>query len=111
MVLIVFLITGSGIGQAVAIAFARAGCQNLVLADLSTAGMQKTNQYVQEYSPATQTLLLEVDVASQTSVNDMIAATVNAFGAVNYGEQMVYVHSSYRQHQAATTLVRPISCR
>lgn len=71
---------GSGIGRALARRFAREGCK-VVLADIAPDPLADARRQI-EGAGAT-TLAVEVDVASQDSVDALAAATLSRFGRVD----------------------------
>lgn len=71
---------GSGIGQALAIALAKQGC-NLALSDISEAGLAKTVELLTSYSVKVTTQ--KVDVAKRDEVATWAKAVVDEHGQVN----------------------------
>ncbi|WP_445535194.1 SDR family NAD(P)-dependent oxidoreductase [Acinetobacter sp. G18] len=71
---------GSGIGQALAIALAKQGCQ-LALSDISEAGLAKTVELLAPYSVKVTTQ--KVDVAKRDEVTTWAKAVVDEHGQVN----------------------------
>lgn len=80
----VALVTGgaSGIGRATAIAFARLGAA-VAVADADLRGGEETVRYIAEHFGA-EAIFIRVDVTDATSVKDMVHATVNRFGTLDY---------------------------
>ncbi|RFU24652.1 hypothetical protein B7463_g11685, partial [Scytalidium lignicola] len=76
--------TGSGIGQATAVAYAQAGCSNLSIADLNPEGLRKTTERVKECNPEVKVLEMIVDVSDPESVESMVRSTMNNFGGLQY---------------------------
>ncbi|KAI1081228.1 hypothetical protein F5B20DRAFT_79686 [Whalleya microplaca] len=82
------LVTGaaSGIGKETAFAFAEAGVRGVVFADVNQQGARDAAAESRscaknaDYRP----LALEVDIASQDSVQAMVDATVKEFGRIDY---------------------------
>ncbi|EMC93642.1 hypothetical protein BAUCODRAFT_37343 [Baudoinia panamericana UAMH 10762] len=98
----VALVTGaaSGIGQATAITFAKEGCQKIVIADRNTKGLDETASLIKQTADSTHVLMVEVDVASAQSVEDLIAKTVSAFGRIDYAVNAAGVLSNNeRSHE------------
>jgi len=81
-------VAGSGIGQATAIAYARAGCQSLTLVDMNAAGLQKTKELIKSSDETIMILDLLVDVSDETAVEDMVKKTVDTFGGVDHGKSL-----------------------
>jgi len=86
---------GSGIGQAIAIAFVREGCQKITIADMSVSGLEKTKQLIKSYDEKVQVLDMLVDVSDQTAVDDMVKKTVEAFGRLDYGKCLADISSTW----------------
>lgn len=76
------VITGaaSGIGRALAVKFADAGCQ-LMLADMDDAGLKETRALIEKRDVKIE--LHHCDVSSQDSVDTLADAAFAAFGAVH----------------------------
>ena len=83
--------TGSGIGQATAVAYVRAGCRKLALADISQSGLERTTQLIRPYDEKLQVLELPVDVSDQNAVEDMVKKTVETFGRLDYGKCLLAI--------------------
>jgi len=77
------IITGaaSGIGKATALIFAREGA-NVVCADLNEKGARATAEQIA--GSGAKALALSADVTSRAQVNDMVQATIDAFGGVDF---------------------------
>jgi len=71
---------GSGIGRASALEFARAGAR-VVVADIKIAGAHETVSQIQAGDG--QALAVQTDVASPDSVQQLVQATLKAFGQVH----------------------------
>jgi NAD(P)-dependent dehydrogenase (short-subunit alcohol dehydrogenase family) len=81
---------GSGIGRAVAIAFARAGAQ-VVVADVSPDRGQKTVHLIQETQG---TAIFQLcDVSKNGDVQTMVQATVKKFGCLDYACNNAGIHN------------------
>lgn len=78
--------TGSGIGRQLSLAYVRAGCQCITLADLSSEGVAKTEELIKGEFPHAKALCIQVDVTDEEAVNAMVAKAVQAFGTLEYGE-------------------------
>jgi len=77
---------GSGIGRQLSLAYARAGCQALSLADINIKGVLETIELIKSEVYNVKTLALEANTADVESVKKMVAQTVEAFGSLDYGE-------------------------
>lgn len=73
-----------GIGQEIAIAFAKNGCKKLFLADIGEPGLEKTKSLVQEISPDAKVILHKTDVSSDPSVQDMVNQCIQGFGRIDF---------------------------
>jgi 3-oxoacyl-[acyl-carrier protein] reductase len=70
---------GSGIGQAIALRFARAGA-NVAIADLNRDGAEATAEQVRKIGP--KALAKVTDVSNYDQVQELIAEAVKAFGKI-----------------------------
>jgi NAD(P)-dependent dehydrogenase (short-subunit alcohol dehydrogenase family) len=79
------VVTGAatGIGRALALAFAAAGARGVAVADLDGAGVERVAREVAEASPACQVLARQVDVARAEAVQALTDAATEAFGQVD----------------------------
>lgn len=71
---------GRGIGKAIALAFAREGA-NVVVADINPDEAEQTAREVRELGRGS--LAVKVDVRSKEDVDDLVAKTIERFGAVD----------------------------
>ncbi|KAI1210836.1 short chain dehydrogenase [Annulohypoxylon truncatum] len=82
------LVTGaaSGIGKETAFAFAEAGAQGVVFADLNDEGGKAVAEESQKYAKHTKfrALAIKVDIANAESVGRLVSSTVKEFGRVDY---------------------------
>jgi NAD(P)-dependent dehydrogenase (short-subunit alcohol dehydrogenase family) len=78
------MLTTLGIGQATAITFAKEGCKKIVLADRNEEGLQETQSFVTEESADCEVLIVQTDVSSAESVQNMVDEAVKTFGRVDY---------------------------
>jgi NAD(P)-dependent dehydrogenase (short-subunit alcohol dehydrogenase family) len=67
------------------LAYARAGCHGVVLADMSKEGLAETKRLVKSEFPDVKTLAIEVDVTDEEAVNKMVDEAVQAFETLEYG--------------------------
>jgi NAD(P)-dependent dehydrogenase (short-subunit alcohol dehydrogenase family) len=74
---------GSGIGRATALAFAREGCEGVLLADRDEPGNEETARLAREQSPDTDVLALRTDVTRADDVEAMVAAAVQRWGRLD----------------------------
>jgi NAD(P)-dependent dehydrogenase (short-subunit alcohol dehydrogenase family) len=79
-------VLGSGIGRELAIAFVRAGIQNIALADIDLEGVAETARLVEAAAPKTKVLQISVNVTDEAAVNAMVNKTVSSFGGLDCGE-------------------------
>lgn len=74
----------SGIGRATVLCFARDGCDQLILGDLSVEGLQETQKLVLEKYPSTQIEIQRLDVGDENSVEAIYKVAVSKFGRVDF---------------------------
>ncbi|KAJ5735901.1 uncharacterized protein N7483_001026 [Penicillium malachiteum] len=75
---------GSGIGAAVARAFATAGCERIAITDLNEKTLEQTKEAIAIAHPNTQLLAHLGNVADDQFAELFIAKVVKAFGRVDY---------------------------
>ncbi|TVY24863.1 putative oxidoreductase [Lachnellula hyalina] len=75
---------GSGIGQAIAIGFAKSGCKRLFLADINLGALEETQSLIQKDTPEAKTTLFKANVSEKQSVQDMIAKCVEVYGRLDF---------------------------
>ncbi|THZ56016.1 NAD(P)-binding protein [Aureobasidium pullulans] len=84
----VALVTGaaSGIGQAVAAAFAAEGCTRIAICDISLEGLNETAKQLNATKTAefVEIEIVKVDVSNSSAVHSMIAQIVARWGRVDY---------------------------
>ncbi|KAI1144239.1 NAD(P)-binding protein [Hypoxylon sp. FL0543] len=82
------LITGaaSGIGKETAFAFAEAGAEGIVFADLNEKGAQEAAEESKKYATNEKfrALAIQVDIVEEDSVQSMVDATIREFGRIDY---------------------------
>ncbi|MFW6084984.1 MAG: glucose 1-dehydrogenase [Gemmatimonadota bacterium] len=78
------LVTGaaSGIGRAVALAYAREGA-NVVVSDVDEEGGRETVRLVEEATPGAETLFVRADVTRPDDHEALVEATIDRFGALH----------------------------
>lgn len=77
---------GSGIGRQLSIAYARAGCQNITLADINPKGAMQTAKLIKAEFPDVGLLEVVVDVTDEASVYAMVAKAIEKFGSLECGK-------------------------
>ncbi|KAL2815737.1 NAD(P)-binding protein [Aspergillus granulosus] len=75
---------GSGIGRHLCIAYARAGCVAIALADINMDNVQETMSMIKAHGFSSQLLALHVNVTSIASVKNMVSGVIKAFGRIDY---------------------------
>ncbi|KAI0153203.1 NAD(P)-binding protein [Xylariaceae sp. FL1272] len=82
------LVTGaaSGLGRESAIAFAAAGAEGVLFADIDVQGAEKAAEESKQYAKSSKyrAEFVEVDVTSEESVNKMVAFAKEKFGRIDY---------------------------
>ncbi|KAK6067168.1 short-chain dehydrogenase reductase [Seiridium cupressi] len=82
------LVTGAagGIGRETALAFAEAGVEAIVFADINETGARDAAKASQKYAkhPQYRSLALKVDISDESSAQSMVDATVKEFGRIDY---------------------------
>lgn len=73
-----------GIGRGTAIELGNDICKNLFLADIDAPGLAETKRQVQAASPATRVETYIVDIADESSVQQMVDACVDLYGRMDY---------------------------
>ncbi len=109
-----------GIGRATAVAFARDGCLNIYLGDLSLAGLSETRDFIVSKYPRTNVIVSHVDISDETSVGKFYEGVVAAFGRIDFAANIAgYAHpanniiniSSQMYEASYNVNQRGVSCR
>ena len=112
----VALVTGSasGIGQGIAMAFAKDGCKKLALCDCNVDGMNETKDHVSKTANDCQVLCVPVDLCKENQVKEMVEAVVGRFGRVDYAvntagtqNNTTWLHYIYKQIQVSREIICP----
>ncbi|KAL4938364.1 hypothetical protein BDV06DRAFT_231905 [Aspergillus oleicola] len=79
------LITGAagGIGAAIALAFAQAGCNRIAITDISASGLDTIRQQILGNGPVN-VFLLAGDISSETFVDSFVNQAHDSFGRLDY---------------------------
>ncbi|KAJ5689183.1 hypothetical protein N7462_003575 [Penicillium macrosclerotiorum] len=75
---------GTGIGAAVARAFAVAGCEHIAITDLNECTLEHTRQVVANAHPRTQLLVYPGNVAHDGFAQSFVEKIVESFGRIDY---------------------------
>ncbi|XXH02349.1 hypothetical protein Hte_008722 [Hypoxylon texense] len=82
------LVTGAagGIGKETALAFAEAGAQGVVFADINENGVKEAAEESRKYATNKdfRPLAIRVDITDEASVQSMVDTTVSEFGRIDY---------------------------
>ena len=78
-------LTGTGIGKATALAFAKNGISALALADVNIPALDSTRHDIKTLFPHVQVETLQVNVADEAGVNSAVRKTVERFGSIEIG--------------------------
>ncbi|KIX96482.1 uncharacterized protein Z520_07748 [Fonsecaea multimorphosa CBS 102226] len=95
------VVTGaaSGIGRATAIAYARDGCSNLLLGDLSVAGLEETRKLILDSYKEVKVEISLLDVADEEVVEQFFSKGVQTFGRVDFAANVAgYAHKAAPIH-------------
>ncbi|KPM42582.1 hypothetical protein AK830_g4009 [Neonectria ditissima] len=75
---------GTGIGAAVAKAFARSGCARLAITDINETTLAQTRQAILQINADAQVLSLPGDISDEAFVSSMASAVAAAFSRLDY---------------------------
>ncbi|KAK4989164.1 hypothetical protein LTR66_007120 [Elasticomyces elasticus] len=101
----VALVTGaaSGIGRGIAIAFAREGCERIVIADHNEAGLEETSRLIKSKHSDTKILVKAVDVRQEERVAFLVQQAVQEFGRIDYAVNAAGIlGESGKSHEMST---------
>lgn len=73
-----------GIGQHIAIHFAKRGCSRLYLVDIAEAGLRETENLIGENSPHVNIKLHTADVSDESSVKAMVDDCIQTYGRLDF---------------------------
>jgi NAD(P)-dependent dehydrogenase (short-subunit alcohol dehydrogenase family) len=73
-----------GIGGAVALAFARAGCTRIAITDRNESTLSSTADRIRAAAPDTQVLAVPGDISDPDSVDHVVGSVAAKFGRVDY---------------------------
>jgi NAD(P)-dependent dehydrogenase (short-subunit alcohol dehydrogenase family) len=71
-------------GQACALAFAKAGCSQFALLDLNEAGLRTTEEQIKAINAKAEVLLLPVNITEESEVVRVVQAAGQRFGRLDY---------------------------
>lgn len=74
----------SGIGQQIAVYFAKRGCSKIFLVDISDSGLQETDKLVKSAASNVNTTLYKVDVSKDESVKAMVDKCIEVYGRLDF---------------------------
>lgn len=77
-------VLSSGIGAAVAKAFATAGCERIAITDLNPTSLEQTREAILAAHPHTRVLTQAGNIAEEQFVETFFDAVVSEFGRVDY---------------------------
>lgn len=82
----VALITGaaSGIGRATSLLFGAEGCKRIVVADINNQELEQTKALILQSHADADVLSVEVDLRSESAVENLIKQAVARFGRIDY---------------------------
>ncbi|KAJ5106936.1 oxidoreductase [Penicillium angulare] len=94
------LIRTTGIGRAIASAFAREGCMKIVIADLTESTLKEAHSEIEAKFPNVQVLSCVVDVSSPGDVQNLLDQAIEKFGRVDYAVNAAGIlGASKRSHE------------
>ncbi|KAL2356297.1 oxidoreductase [Cryomyces antarcticus] len=94
---------GTGIGAAIARAFAEAGCRRIAITDINAKQLNDTKAAILAQSPNAKVLVRPGDIASEAFVDSFIAAVVMEFGRLDYAVNCAGIMGN-NQSSTATSL-------
>lgn len=96
---------GTGIGAAVAKAFARAGCTRVAITDINASSLANTKKAILDINPRAEVHSQEGDVSSEAFVDTFTTNAVRSFGRIDYGVNCAGVlGDSLRSHETPTAV-------
>lgn len=94
---------GTGIGAAVARAFARAGCSRFAITDINTATLADTKEAILGINPSAEVHMKAGDIADDQFVGSFTDSAVGIFKRIDYGVNCAGVlGESLRSHETPT---------
>ncbi|KAF5004439.1 hypothetical protein FDECE_9077 [Fusarium decemcellulare] len=75
---------GSGIGRATALLFAKEGCNRIAIADINQSALDELKDLIQSRHPHAKVATFQIDITSESSVNNAVLSTVEVFGRIDY---------------------------
>lgn len=77
---------GSGIGKETVLAYAEAGAEGVVVADINFEGAQDVAEESKKVArhPKYQVLAVKLDIGDEKSVQSLVTTTVKEFGRIDY---------------------------
>ncbi|OCK81715.1 oxidoreductase [Lepidopterella palustris CBS 459.81] len=87
---------GSGMGAAVARAFAAAGCPAIALIDINQKGLEATNASIASSSPSAKVSIHNCNVADASSVSATFAAILSEHGRLDYAVNCAGVPTNHK---------------
>jgi NAD(P)-dependent dehydrogenase (short-subunit alcohol dehydrogenase family) len=78
-----------GLGNAIAVSFAREGARGVVIVDINQATLEEGKKIVESYG--TKCLAVQADVTKEEDVERAVAAAVEEFGRIDYAAYVAFV--------------------
>ncbi len=75
--------SGSGIGRATSLAYARCGISNLAISDIDDGAIAQTASLLSSEFPHVQVLALHLDTTKEQAIREAVAQTVAKFGRID----------------------------
>lgn len=94
----------SGIGAAVARAFAKAGCTRFAITDINAASLDRTRDAILQISPKAEVHSKEGDISNETFVDSFVKTSSQNLGRIDYSVHCAGVlGESLRSHETPTS--------
>jgi len=82
----------TGIGAAVALAFAEAGCKRIAITDVNGELLDKTKSTIESTASDSEVLAVAGDISSSDFAETFVSKVVSSFGRIDYAVNMPQRH-------------------
>ncbi|KAJ0164811.1 2-(R)-hydroxypropyl-CoM dehydrogenase [Colletotrichum tanaceti] len=94
---------GTGIGAAVARAFARSGCSRIAITDVNRKSLADTRDAILQIEPGTRVLSREGDISDEGFVDSLVRDVASSFGRIDYSVSCAGIlGEALRSHETPT---------